>query len=104
MAARTPRSTPRALESAVKIISAENGWLTGAERGAANVIDTLVSAKNGRFIAPWEADMLKRFFADVRNPDAHGAGAKLQPQLTVIQTAWAIEFCMISIKSLIRRL
>ncbi len=94
----------RALESAVKIISADKGWLTGKERGAANVIDTLVSARNGRFIDPWEAEMLKRFFADVRNPDAHGAGSTPQPQLTHVQASWAIEFCMISIKSLLRRL
>ncbi|MFA6125332.1 MAG: hypothetical protein WC704_16100 [Sphingomonas sp.] len=94
----------RALESTVKIISGQKGWLTGRERGAANVIDTLVSARNGRFIEPWEAEMLKRFFADVRNPDAHGAGAAPQPQLTPVQTSWAIEFCMISIKSLLQRL
>jgi hypothetical protein len=94
----------RALESAIKIISADKGWLTGRERGAANVIDTLVSARNGRFIEPWEAEMLKRFFADVRNPDAHGAGSAPQPQLTLVQVTWAIEFCMISIKSLLRRL
>lgn len=94
----------RALESAVKIISADNGWLSGRERGAANVIDTLVSIKNGRFIEPWEAEMLKRFFADVRNPDAHGAGSSPQPVLTTVQVNWAIEFCMISVKSLISRL
>lgn len=93
----------RALESTVKIVSAGKGWLTGRERGAAHVIDTLVSARNGRFIEPWEAEMLKRFFADVRNPDAHGAGAAPQPQLTPVQVTWAIEFCMISIKSLLRR-
>jgi len=94
----------RALESTVKIISGDRGWLTGRERGAANVIDTLVSVRNGRFIETWEADMLKRFFADVRNPDAHGAGSAPQPQLTPIQATWAIEFCMISIKSLLQRL
>lgn len=94
----------RALESTVKIISAARGWSTGRERGASNVIDTLVSSRNGRLIEPWEAEMLKRFFADVRNPDAHGAGASPQPQLSPIQTSWAIEFCMISIKSLLRRL
>jgi hypothetical protein len=48
--------------------------------------------------------MLKRFFADVRNPDAHGAGAAPQPKLDVVQTSWAIEFCMISVKSLLSRL
>lgn len=94
----------RALESAVKIISASKGWLTGRERGAASVIDSLVSARNGRFIEVWEADMLKRFFADVRNPDAHGAGSAPQPALSAVQTSWAIEFCMIWIKSLLKRL
>lgn len=94
----------RALESTVKIIASDNCWLTGRERGAANVIDTLVSARNGRFIEVWEAEMLKRFFADVRNPDAHGAGSAPQPKLSPAQTNWAIEFCMISIKSLIVRL
>ena len=94
----------RALESTVKIIASDNGWLTGRERGAANVIDALVSARNGRFIEVWEAEMLKRFFADVRNPDAHGAGSAPQPKLAPAQTNWAIEFCMIFIKSLIVRL
>jgi len=94
----------RALESTVKVISSDKGWLTGRERGAANVIDTLVSSKNGRFIEPWEAEILKRFFADVRNPDAHGAGSAPQPKLSNVQTNWAIEFCMISIKSLVARL
>ena len=94
----------RALESTLKIIASDNGWLTGRERGAANVIDTLVSARNGRFIETWEAEMLKRFFADVRNPGAHGAGAVPQPKLIPAQANWAIEFCMISIKSLIIRL
>jgi hypothetical protein len=31
--------------------------------------------------------MLKRFFADVRNPDAHGAGAASQPQLGTFSKA-----------------
>lgn len=48
--------------------------------------------------------MLKRFFADVRNPDAHGAGSAPQPALSDVQISWAIEFCMIWIKSLLRRL
>jgi hypothetical protein len=34
----------------------------GSEREAANYIGDLVSQKNGRFIAPWEADHLKAFF------------------------------------------
>ena len=94
----------RALESTVKIIGNEKGWLSGREYGAARVIDTLVSARNGRFIATWEANILKRFFSNVRNPDAHGAGSAPQPQLTPVQTNWAIEICMISVKSLLRRL
>lgn len=94
----------RALESAVKIVSTERGWLTGRERGAAHVIDTLVSRKNGGLLALWEGEMLKRFFADVRNPDAHGAGVAPQPKLDAAQTAWAIEFCMISVKSILSRL
>lgn len=94
----------RAMESTLKIISSDKGCLTGRERGASNIIDTLVSMKNGRLMEPWEAEMIKRFFSDVRNPDAHGAGTAPQPQLRPEQTAWAIEFCMISIKSLLRRL
>ena len=71
----------RALEGAVKIASRERGWLPGRERGAAQAIDTLVSRKNGGMVAPWEGEMLKRFFADVRTPDAHGAGSEPQPKL-----------------------
>lgn len=42
----------RSLESAVKIVSTGPCWLTGRERGAAQVIDTLVSRKNGGLLAP----------------------------------------------------
>lgn len=94
----------RALESAIKIVSDRKGWTTGRERGAAHFIDNLLPERNGRFIDAWEADMLKRFFTDVRNPDAHGAGAKPQPKLRREQTAWAIAFCMIWIRSLVERL
>ncbi|MGB7432242.1 MAG: hypothetical protein WA921_07215 [Ahrensia sp.] len=93
----------RSLESTIKILSSTHGWSTGRERGAANYIDNLVSSKNGRFIEVWESEMLKRFFADVRNPDAHGAGLSPQPKLSPEQANWAIEFCMISIKSLLAR-
>lgn len=55
----------RALESAIKIISEENGWTTGKERGAHNFIDNLAS---NRLIAPWESDALKHFFTKVRIP------------------------------------
>lgn len=91
----------RALESAIKIISTERGWTRGNERGAAAYIDNLASG--GRYIDQWEANVIKRFFAEVRNPEAHGAGSGPQPKLSDLQTAWALEFCMISIKSLIRR-
>lgn len=91
----------RALESTIKIISTERGWTRGNERGAAAYIDNL--GASGRYIDQWEANIIKRFFAEVRNPEAHGAGSGPQPRLSDIQTAWALEFCMISIKSLIRR-
>jgi hypothetical protein len=92
----------RALESTIKIISTERGWTRGNERGAASYIDNLSAGR--RYIEQWEANMIKRFFAEVRNPEAHGAGSEPQPKLSDVQAAWALEFCMISIKSLIRRL
>lgn len=91
----------RALESTIKIISERKGWTHGKERGAANYVDNLASG--GRFIDAWEGNLLKRFFAEVRNPEAHGAGSAPQPLLNEHQNVWAIEFCMISVKSLIRR-
>lgn len=42
----------RALESPAKIVSGERGRLTGREQGAAQIIDTLVSRKNGGLLAP----------------------------------------------------
>jgi hypothetical protein len=92
----------RALESTIKIISTERGWTRGNERGAASYIDNLGAGR--RYIDQWEANIMKRFFAEVRNPEAHGAGSEPQTKLSDIQTAWALEFCMIWIKSLIRRL
>ena len=94
----------KALESTIKIISDDEGWTSGKERGAANYIDNLVSQKNGRFIEPWEGDLLKAFFVHVRNPQGHGAGSEPPPSLADYQTAWAIETTMSWIKSLIRRL
>lgn len=93
----------KALESAIKIVSDERRFTTGKERGAAAFIDNLVSARNGGLIAPWEANMIKRLFADVRNPEAHGAGSAPQPELDVHQVSWVIGFCMISIKGLVAR-
>ncbi|MBD8907197.1 hypothetical protein [Methylorubrum zatmanii] len=94
----------RALESAIKVISNLNSWSTGHEKGAASYIDNLVSQKNGRFVEVWEADALKHFFGKVRNPTAHGAGDAEQPRLGKHQATWAIEFCMIWIKSLVGRM
>jgi len=93
----------KALESTIKIISDDKGWSTGRERGAANYIDNLVSQQNGRFLAPWEGDMLKAFFIHVRNPHGHGAGSQPPPALTSHQTEWAIETAMAWIKNLVRR-
>ncbi|MGY4501172.1 hypothetical protein ACVWYH_005103 [Bradyrhizobium sp. GM24.11] len=93
----------KALESTIKIISDDKGWSTGRERGAANYIDNLVSQQNGRFLAPWESDMLKAYFIHVRNPHGHGAGSQPPPALTSHQTEWAIETSMAWIKNLVRR-
>jgi hypothetical protein len=93
----------KALESAIKIISGEKGWTTDREKGAHNYIDNLAS-KAAAFIAPWEANALKQFFTEVRNPLGHGPGDKEMPALTKQQTDWAIQSCMIWISSLIRRL
>lgn len=90
----------RALESAIKIISDEKQLSTGKERGAANYIDNL---KRGNLIENWEANALKNFFAEVRNPLGHGAGGGVLASLDAHQTDWAIEACMSWTKSLIRR-
>ncbi|WP_417684975.1 AbiJ-NTD4 domain-containing protein [Pseudidiomarina gelatinasegens] len=94
----------KALESAIKIISDVNGWTRGTEKGAANYIDNLRAKANGEFINGWERENLVEFFSKVRNPFGHGAGSDPVPELSVPQTDWAIEFCMIWTKNLIRRL
>jgi hypothetical protein len=93
----------RALESTIKIVSDEKGWTHGKEKGAHNYIDNLAS-KRAAFLADWESDGLKKFFTKVRNPLGHGPGNEPMPILTQQQTDWAIETCMIWIKSIIRRL
>lgn len=93
-----------ALESCIKIISGLKGWNRGSENGAANYIDNLVSKTNGRFIEPWEAQMLKAMFSDVRNPFAHGPGQSAMPNLSLEQANWAIENSMLWCKSLLCRL
>jgi hypothetical protein len=92
-----------ALESAIKVISNEQGWTRGNETGAAGYIDNLVSARNGRFIEVWEADALKALFSELRNPHHHGAGSSPPSRLLDAQQTWAIESCMSWIKSLVRR-
>lgn len=93
----------RALESAVKILSDELGLTRGTERGAAEYIDNLVSAKNGRFLDTWEADHLKLVFRTLRNPLGHGSGSSVPMQLSDVQSTWVIEQAMSWIKSLVRR-
>jgi hypothetical protein len=93
-----------ALESAIKIISDQKGWTRGNEKGAANYIDNLVSAANGRFIEVWEGDALKGMFSDVRNPFAHGPGQAPMPTFNAQQADWAIDTAMAWIKSLMRRI
>jgi len=93
----------RALESTIKIISDQKGWTHGGERGAHNYIDNL-QKKTSRFIERWEAESLKQFFTEVRNPFGHGPGNEDMPSLTPQQTDLAIELCISWIKSLIKRL
>jgi hypothetical protein len=96
-----PFYAAKALESAIKIISNDRNLSTGRERGAANYIDNLI---RGSLIGGWEADVLKAFFAKVRNPMGHGAGDASVPALSPAQFDWAIEACMSWIKNLIRSL
>jgi hypothetical protein len=91
----------RSLESTIKIISDEKQLTTSNEKGAHNYIDNLMGAK---LVEVWEMEALKHFFTKVRNPFGHGPGTAPMPSLTDHQTNWAIEYSMISIKSLIRRM
>lgn len=92
----------RALESAIKIISAEKGWTHGREKGAHNYIDNLAAKQ--RYISEWESDALKQFFSKVRNPLGHGPGEAEMLELSPQQTDWAIHTAMAWIKSLVQRL
>ncbi len=94
----------KALESTIKIISDDKGWTHGGEKGVVNYIENLRSKKSGEFINAWEHESLAKFFSTVRNPFGHGAGSNKMPELSAHQTDWAIEFCMIWIKHLIRKL
>jgi hypothetical protein len=94
----------KALESAIKIVSDSKGWTRGTETGAAQYIDNLVSKANGSYLAVWEGDMLKDYFRKVRNPVGHGPGSEPMPELTIVQTDWAIETAMSWIRTLVRRM
>ncbi|MCE1450384.1 hypothetical protein LWU64_12780 [Enterobacter hormaechei] len=94
----------KALESTIKIISDVKGWSRGNEKGASNYIDNLNSKANGKFIEPWEAELLKGYFINIRNQISHGPGSKPMPTMTDEQTDWAIESAMSWIKALIARL
>jgi hypothetical protein len=93
----------RALESTIKIVSDEKKWTTGKENGAHRFIENLASKRAGHFIDNWESEALKRFFTDIRNPFGHGPGSEKMPSLSPQQTDWAIETCMVWIKSIILR-
>lgn len=93
----------KALESAIKIISDLKNWTTGRETGAAAYVDNLISKANGGYLSPWEGDMLKDYFRKVRNSLGHGPGSEPMPELTLVQTDWAIETAMSWIRTLIRR-
>lgn len=93
----------RALESTIKIVAEEKRCTDGKERGAGNFIDKLAS-KRTAFLAEWEGKELKSFFVEIRNPMGHGPGSDAMPSLSSQQTDWAIEACMVWIKSIIRRL
>ena len=93
----------KALESAIKIISDDRGLTIGSEKGASNYIDNLSSRRGNHFISGWEADLMRKFFGDVRNPLGHGPGSAEMPSLTSEQTDFSIAFCMAWIRSLVRR-
>jgi len=73
------------LESTIKIVSDGKRLTRGSEKGAANYIDNLVSAKNGHVIEGWDGDTLKRLFGAIRNPHGHGPGSAPMPSLSTAQ-------------------
>jgi len=92
-----------ALESVIKIIGSEKGFTTGKENGPHQVLDKLGSKENG-YIDPWERELLKEMFSNVRNPFAHGPGNGDMPFLSPQQTNWTIDTAMSWTKSLIQRM
>jgi hypothetical protein len=51
-----------------------------------------------------EGENTEGIFTSVRNPFSHGPGDAELVALNLQQTEWAIDFCMIWIKTLVRRL
>ncbi len=95
----------KALESVIKIISDDTNRTVGKENGAAAYIDNLVREVDGvRFVTVWEKDALVSLFSKVRNPYGHGAGSKPMPELSSVQTDWAINEAMNWIVSLVKRI
>jgi hypothetical protein len=94
----------KALESTIKIICNKKGWTTGNEKGCSDFLNHLESKSNGRYIDPWERQVLQAFFSHVRNDYGHGPGDDPMPVMTPPQTDQTIEFCMAWIKSLVNRL
>ena len=94
----------KALESTIKIVCDARGWTTGGEKGASDFLNHLESKANGAYLQPWERQMIQKIFSDVRNDLGHGPGSEQMPSFTDPQVDYTIEFCMSTIKSLIKRL
>lgn len=92
-----------ALESTLKIVSDERGWSDSGEANARRHIEYLASGKV-KFLANWEACILKEIFAKIRNPLGHGSGEQEMFELDKQQTDWVLKSCMIWIKSIVCRL
>lgn len=62
-----------------------------------------MSRKNGRYIYPWEAEILKDYFRKNRNTLGPGPGSNTMPVLSTEQTDWVIESSISWVRTLIRR-
>jgi hypothetical protein len=83
----------KALESTIKIVSGLLQVTHGGEKGAHSYIDNIAKS-SVKFIERWEADFLKHYFTNVRNPLGHGPGLEPMPILTFEQSSLAIEIAM----------
>jgi hypothetical protein len=92
----------KALESTIKIISGLLKVTHGNEKGAHGYIDNIAKS-SVRFIEKWEAEFLKHYFTNVRNPLGHGPGLEPMPSLTFEQSSLAIEIAMSWIRMLAER-